>query len=182
LWALHADEEAGTAGTLSVEEQWMLKYSMRVRIKFVGVWDTVGALGVPAFHIPGLSRSTFGFLHTGLRLPVEHGFHALAIDEHREAFAPTLWTKRETATAPDRSLTGVEQRWFAGAHANVGGGCQSDLLAQTPLRWMMTKASALGLGFRSDVALDGDMAKAPISDSFGEFMHGLYRLVKLDKP
>jgi uncharacterized protein (DUF2235 family) len=182
LWALYADQEAGTAGTLSVEEQWMLKYSMRVRIKFVGVWDTVGALGVPAFHIPGLSRSTFGFLHTGLRLPVEHGFHALAIDEHREAFAPTLWTKRETATAPDRPLTGVEQRWFVGAHANVGGGCQSDLLAQTPLRWMMTRASSLGLAFRGDVALDGDMAAAPISDSFGEFMHGLYRLVKLGKP
>jgi len=83
LWALYADQEAGTAGTLSVEEQWMLKYSMRVRIKFVGVWDTVGALGVPAFHIAGLSRSTFGFLHTGLRLPVEHGFHALAIGDHR---------------------------------------------------------------------------------------------------
>jgi hypothetical protein len=115
-------------------------------------------------------------------LPVEHGFHALAIDEHREAFAPTLWTKRETATAPDRPLTGVEQRWFVGAHANVGGGCQSDLLAQVPLRWMMTRASSLGLAFRGDVALDGDMAAAPISDSFGEFMHGLYRLVKLGKP
>jgi hypothetical protein len=160
----------------------MLKYSMRVPIKFVGVLDTVGALGVPAFHIPGLSRSTFGFLHTGLRLSVEHGFHALAIDEHREAFAPTLWTKRETATAPDRPLTSVEQRWFVGAHANVGGGCQSDLLAQVPLRWMMTKASALGLGFRGDVALDGDAAEAPIADSFGEFMYGLYRLVKLGKP
>jgi uncharacterized protein (DUF2235 family) len=182
LWALYAEHVAGTAGMLSVEEQWMLKYSLRVRIKFVGVWDTVGALGVPAFQIAGLSRSSFGFLHTGLRLPVEHGFHALAIDEHREAFAPTLWTKRETATAPDRPLAGVEQRWFVGAHANVGGGCESDLLAQVPLRWMMAKASALGLGFRSDVVLDGDAAEAPISDSFGEFMHGLYRLVKLGKP
>jgi hypothetical protein len=47
---------------------------------------------------------------------------------------------------------------------------------------MMTKASALGLGFRGDVALDGDAAEAPISDSFGEFMYGLYRLVKLGKP
>jgi uncharacterized protein (DUF2235 family) len=182
LWALYAEHVAGTAGTLSVEEQWMLKYSLRVRIKFVGVWDTVGALGVPAFHIPGLSRSSFGFLHTGLRLPVEHGFHALAIDEHREAFAPTLWTKRETATAPDRPIAGVEQRWFVGAHANVGGGCESDLLAQMPLRWMMTRASGLGLGFRSDVGLDGDAGEALISDSFGEFMHGLYRLVKLGKP
>jgi uncharacterized protein (DUF2235 family) len=182
LWALHAEQQTAMAGALSVEEQWMLKYSMRVPIKLVGVWDTVGALGVPAFHISGFSRSSFGFLHTGLRLPIQHGFHALAVDEHREAFSPTLWTKHESATAPDRPLTSVEQRWFVGAHANVGGGCESDLLAQVPLRWMMTRASALGLAFRSDVALDGDAVTAPISDSFGEFMHGLYRLAKLDRP
>jgi uncharacterized protein (DUF2235 family) len=182
LWTLYAEQQAGTAGALSVEEQWMLKYSPRVPIKLVGVWDTVGALGVPAFHIPGISRASFGFLHTGLRIPIQHGFHALAVDEHREAFAPTLWTKHETATAPERSLSSVEQRWFVGAHANVGGGCESDLLAQLPLRWMMAKASALGLAFRSDVALDGDMVIAPISDSFGEFMHGFYRLAKLGQP
>jgi uncharacterized protein (DUF2235 family) len=182
LWAMHAEQEAGRAGPLSLEEQWMLKYSMRVRITFVGVWETVGSLGVPAFHIAGLSRPTFGFLHTGLRLPIEHGFHAMAVDEHREAFATTLWTKRETATAPDRPLASLEQRWFVGSHGNVGGGCESDLLAQLPLRWMMTKAASLRLGFRGEVALDGDAAVAPISDSFSEFMHGLYRLVKLGRP
>ena len=47
LWALHAEPQTAMAGALSVEEQWMLKYSMRVPIKLVGVWDTVGALGVP---------------------------------------------------------------------------------------------------------------------------------------
>jgi hypothetical protein len=71
----------------------MLNYSLAVPIKVVGVWDTVGALGIPAFNIHGISRSTFGFLHTGLRRPIENGFHAVAIDEHRKAFSPTLWTK-----------------------------------------------------------------------------------------
>src|SRR5438874_1504598 len=71
LWALYAEAQAATAGALSIEEEWMLKYSLRVPITLVGVWDTVGALGIPAFHISGISRSTFGFLHTGLRLPVE---------------------------------------------------------------------------------------------------------------
>ena len=86
LWALYAEAQAGTAGALSIEEEWMLKYSLRVPITLVGVWDTVGALGIPAFHIAGISRSTFGFLHTGLRLPIQHGFHALAVNEYRAAF------------------------------------------------------------------------------------------------
>ena len=181
LWALYAEAQAATAGALSIEEEWMLKYSLRVPITLVGVWDTVGALGIPAFHISGISRSTFGFLHTGLRLPVRHGFHALAVNEYRAAFAPTLWTKRETATAPDRPLASVEQRWFIGAHETVGGGYESDLLAQLPLRWMMAKASPLGLAFRSDVALEGEAVTAPYPDSFGTFMHGFYRLARFGR-
>jgi hypothetical protein len=174
-----AGRDKGTLGECTLEEQWMLKYSQAIHIKLVGVWDTVGALGVPAFHIRGISRSTLGFLHTGLRLPIENGFHALAVDEHRRAFAPTLWTTRKpndpraTIAAP-RHLTSVEQRWFVGAHANVGGGCQSDLLAQVPLRWMANKASLHGLAFRNDVELDGDVLKSPISDSYREFMYGAY--------
>jgi hypothetical protein len=67
----------------------MLKYSQPAKIKVVAVWDTVGSLGIPAFKIVGVSRSTFGFLQTGLRIQIEHGYHALAIDEHRKDFAPT---------------------------------------------------------------------------------------------
>ncbi len=187
IWKLNADRQDGHAAQLPIEEQWLLKYSMPVRIKMVGVWDTVGALGIPAFHIPGISRSSFGFLHTGLRIPIEHGFHALAIDEHRQTFSPTLWTKitHKTAGVIDaapRPIGSVEQRWFAGAHGNVGGGYQNDLLAQIPLRWMMQKASQLGLAFRSQVTLDGDAAQSPIADSFKEFMYGAYRVLKFGRP
>jgi uncharacterized protein (DUF2235 family) len=182
LWALLDAQENGTLGDVSIEEQWMMKYSMAIHIKFVGVWDTVGALGIPLFSIPGISRSTLGFLTTGLRRPIDHGFHALAVDEHRRAFSPTLWTVRHsTAPNPDapppRELASVEQRWFVGAHANVGGGYESDLLPQIPLRWLMKKASLHGLAFRNDVDLDGDELTAAVADSYGAFMYGAYRLL-----
>jgi uncharacterized protein (DUF2235 family) len=180
IWTLLDAHNSKNLGACSLEEQWMLKYSMAVPIKLVAVWDSVGALGIPALNIPGISRSTLGFLHTGLRLSIENGFHALAIDEHRRAFSPTLWTTRKpndpkAKVAAPRPLSSVEQRWFVGAHANVGGGCESDLLAQIPLRWMMNKASLHGLAFRNDVELDGDTLKADISDSYSEFLNGAYR-------
>ncbi len=182
IWKLHADLQSSNSPALTLEEKWMLKYSMRVPIKMVGVWDTVGALGIPFLNIRNISRSTFGWLHTGLRLSIEHGFHAVAVDEHRAAFCPTLWSKKtHTAAgdknAPARPLTSVEQRWFAGAHANVGGGYQNDLLAQKPLRWMMSKSSLLGLSFRSNISIDGDVDRSPIIDSYGQFGYGLYRIV-----
>ncbi len=171
----------------SLEERWMLKYSLAVPIRLTAVWDTVGALGVPFPHVPGLSRSGHEFLDTGLRISNDYAFHALAIDEHRQAFSPTLWTKSTTVPIdptdlPPRPISHVEQRWFVGAHANVGGGCQSDLLAQVPLKWMMSKAILHGLAFRTELTIDGDVLKSPISDSFGEFMYGAYRLVKLGRP
>jgi hypothetical protein len=171
--------EASTLGECTLEEQWMMKYSQRIHIKFVAVWDTVGEVGIPLFSIDGISRSTLGFHHTGLRLPILHGFHALAIDEHRRAFPPTLWTTRKPTdpkaiVAVPRAYTSVEQRWFVGAHGNVGGGYPSDLLAQVPLRWIMKKASLHGLAFRNDVDIEGDVLTAPITDSRKEFMYGAY--------
>jgi uncharacterized protein (DUF2235 family) len=176
---LHELQDAGKLENITLEERWMLKYSQPAKIKVVGVWDTVGSLGIPAFAIPGISRPTFGYLQTGLRIQIEHGYHALAIDEHRKAFAPTLWDVRtpkdpnEVHAAP-RSISNVEQRWFVGAHANVCGGYESDLLAQAPLRWIMKKASLNGLTFRNDVDIDGDILTAPINDSYKEFMDGAY--------
>ncbi|MDK1378187.1 MULTISPECIES: DUF2235 domain-containing protein [unclassified Sinorhizobium] len=167
--------------SITPEERWMLKYSRPVAIEMVGVWDTVGALGVPAFSLAGVSSSTLKFHHTGLRKPIRHGFHALAIDEHRAKFAPTPWTIRtkvaDTTAAPMRPIESVEQRWFVGAHANVGGGCFNDTLAQIPLQWMMQKASKLGLAFRNKLELEGDEHLGAISDSYKEFLKGAYSWV-----
>lgn len=179
IWALQSDEKQGNPTSLNLEERWMLKYSRAVPIKLVGVWDTVGALGIPAFSWEGISRSSFRFLDTGLRLPIENAFHVVAIDEHRKAFMPTLWTKRlpndpQAVIAASRPYNSVEQRWFVGAHANVGGGCQNDLLAQAPLKWIVGKARSLGLEFRAEIEVDDGAVDAPISDSYREFMRGAY--------
>ncbi len=175
-------KNAGKTDGFTLEERWLLKYSRPTKIKVVGVWDTVGSLGIPALNIPGVSRPTFGYLQTGLRLQIEHGYHALAIDEHRKAFEPTLWSIRTPKDVSEprpalRSISNVEQRWFVGAHANVGGGYESDLLAQAPLRWIMKKASLYGLTFRNDVEIDGDMLSATVNDSRREFLDGAYATV-----
>lgn len=165
------------ASALTFEERWMLKYSRPVHIEMIGVWDTVGAVGVPAFSFEGISSSTFKFHHTGLRQSIKAGFHALAIDEHRPKFEPTLWTVRTPpggAASPMRPVESVEQRWFVGAHANVGGGCYNDTLAQLPLRWMMQNAAKRGLAFKNELAMDGNEHRGAISDSFKEFLHGIY--------
>jgi len=175
IWKLLELDQKGKLGPTSIEERWMLKFSIPAKIKMISVWDTVGALGIPIFSIKGISRSTLGFLHTGLRIPIEYGFHALAIDEHRHAFTPTPWTTKKTTAAQPRSLDSVEQRWFVGNHANVGGGYHSNLLAQRPLIWMKNKAERLGLTFRDDVLFDDDAYTSSIPDSYGEFMHGVYQ-------
>jgi uncharacterized protein (DUF2235 family) len=179
IYKMMEERDLGSIVNPTLEEEWLLKYSMPVPIKLIAVWDTVGALGVPLFSFQGISRRTFSWLDTGLRLSIENAFHAIALDEHRRAFLPTLWTKRipkdpKEPVASPRPLTSVEQRWFVGAHANVGGGCQSDLLAQVPLKWIMEKASMHGLSFRYEVDIDGNVLSSPISDSYKEFMKGAY--------
>jgi uncharacterized protein (DUF2235 family) len=160
----------------SFEEAWMLKFAQAVPIKFIGVFDTVGALGVPFPIIRRIWGSAYPFLNTGLRLNNEYAFHALAIDEHRKAFSPTLWTNEGATGATPRPIERTEQRWFVGAHANVGGGCFDDPLPQLPFKWLSRKAAALGLGFGDGFATEPNAATSPISDSYAAFMWGLYRL------
>lgn len=165
------------------EERWMIEYSAPIQIKFIGVWDTVGALGIPFGDIPIISRKNYQFLDTDLRITNKYAYQALAIDEHRKAFEPTLWTRTIPKNShpedipPPRTLKDVEQRWFIGAHANIGGGYNSDLLAQIPLKWIMKKAISHGLEFRRDVVIDHDAYAATIADSYADFAFGIYRFV-----
>lgn len=161
--------------SLSVEDKWIRQFCIHSHIKMVGVWDTVGALGIPVGSIDGYSKSTMKWMHTGLRTPIQNAFHVLAVDEHRGKFAPTLWTVKRT-TKHSRTIKNIEQRWFPGAHANVGGGYYSDPLTQRPLRWMMAKAKNLGLEFKRMPAQLNDIHNAKIADSYKEFIKGLYRL------
>ena len=113
------------------------------QITMVGVWDTVGSLGIPSA-IGEIDPIVYGFLDTGLSPAILNAYHALAIDEKRAEFPPTLW-----ASAPAVGQT-LEQVWFCGVHSDVGGGEPDDLpgataLSDITLSWMMSKASALGL-------------------------------------
>jgi uncharacterized protein (DUF2235 family) len=167
------------------EEKWLLEYSLPIPIFFQGVYDTVGALGVPFGKVPLISRSNYSFLETDLRINETLGFHALAIDEHREAFAPTQWVKvvrHDEPTPPPRTLDQVEQRWFVGAHADVGGGYADGILVQVPFRWLVQKAQAHGLVFRDTVVIDGDEVQEQIHDSFAEMAGGAYRALKFFRP
>ena len=98
-------------------------------IRMIGVWDTVGELGVPEFnglHVVDRDELRYlKFTDRELSPRVEHGRQALAIDEERADFPPTLWDER----------AGVKQVWFPGAHGDVGGGYEDHGLADVALEW-----------------------------------------------
>jgi len=110
-------------------------------VKMIGVWDTVGALGIPLRGLRAHNKEEFQFLDTDLNPAVKFAFHALAIDEHREPFVPTLW---DSDPAPGQT---VEQVWFPGVHSDVGGGYNEIDLSDSPLQWMIECATRAGLAF-----------------------------------
>lgn len=114
-----------------------------VTIHFMGVWDTVGALGIPdELPIDFLFRRKKERFHdTKLGDNVLRARHAVAIDERRRSFAPTLWTNPD----PER----VKQIWFPGAHGDVGGSYASRGLGDVSLQWMISEAQSEGLAFRA---------------------------------
>jgi hypothetical protein len=137
-------------------------------ILFVGVWDTVGALGAPGFLGRLFNRNKYRYHDIGLNSHILHAYHALAIDERRTPFAPDLWTR------PDGWSGTLEQAWFAGAHSNVGGGQTPDGLANEALHWLVEKAEALGLEFdASFLSKYTPCFNSTLHDS----MNGKYRLL-----
>ena len=142
-------------------------FAREVTIKFLGVWDTVGALGIPLDLLEPVKMKFYEFHDTRLSKIVENAYHALAIDEHRDIFDASLWTPE---TAPEQTL---EQRWFIGAHCDVGGGYAERKLSDLALRWMQDKASALGLAVKP-VATGEDNFRGAFHDSYSEFLHGVH--------
>jgi uncharacterized protein (DUF2235 family) len=110
-----------------------------VTIKFLGVFDTVGALGVPV----GWAGNWGGdhFHDTKLGSAIEFAFHAVAIDEHRGPFVPTLWAEPEH----HHKNHCVEQVWFPGVHSDIGGGFKIDpevdreAISEISLHWMISR-------------------------------------------
>lgn len=144
------------------------EYSRAIRLKFIGVWDTVGALGVPVRGLRFITRRKYRFHDVKLSRSIDNAFHALAIDEKRKPFEPTLW---ETKRDPGQT---VEQMWFAGVHTNVGGGYADSGLSDLAFQWIADKARECGL------ALDDEYVSDHIAPNpRGELRNsktGLYRL------
>jgi hypothetical protein len=104
------------------------------RIRFLGVFDTVGALGIPKGCMSRISRRAIQFHDADVSSVVDHSCHALAIDEHRIEFEAAVWTEPR-----HRKYRTVEQAWFPGSHANIGGGCEDNGLSDLALEWMLRR-------------------------------------------
>ncbi|HMC77681.1 MAG TPA: DUF2235 domain-containing protein [Vicinamibacterales bacterium] len=108
-----------------------------VPIAFLGVWDTVDAVGMP-FSIAEFVNSRiyqFKFSTRDLGRHVVKACHALSIDDTRLAFEPILW----------QGDPRIEQVWFAGVHSNVGGGYPKQGMSLVALDWMLAHAERAGL-------------------------------------
>ena len=106
-----------------------------VPIRCIGVWDTVGSFGIPPNRLLGrlrICRSNYQFLSVKLCPTVEYAFQALAIDEKRQAFVPAVWQR--DAAAPSSQT--IRQVWFAGVHADIGGGYDQHGAADLSFLWM----------------------------------------------
>jgi uncharacterized protein (DUF2235 family) len=133
-------------------------------IRFVGVWDTVAAYGLP---IEEMTRGVSQWIWP-LELPdrtlspkIKRACHALALDDERTTFHPLLWTESKEDPVVAENLRRVEderlsQVWFPGMHSNVGGGYPDDSLAHIPLYWIMTQARQCGLLFKAQPDHDPD--------------------------
>lgn len=126
-------------GEKSIEFRELYSHESR-EVMFAGVWDTVGAMGIPISFL-GLFDDKDEFYDTKVGKNIRIARHAMAIDEHREDFMPTVWKHRENMD--------LQQVWFAGAHADIGGCYKPDadgcVLSDNSLAWMIRQAEGAGL-------------------------------------
>jgi uncharacterized protein (DUF2235 family) len=129
------------------QERFRIEHGRPPPVRFLGVWETVGALGIPEImNFFGFRRQRFEFHDTTLSPEVERAVQGLAIDEQRNNFFPTLWTDGDGCD-PAR----VTQVWFPGVHADVGGGYKETGLSDATLKWMIAEAALSGAVFESDM-------------------------------
>jgi uncharacterized protein (DUF2235 family) len=146
-FALYRRRDAPSHPSNALATTYRAEHSVETRIKFIGVFDTVGALGNPLLLNGGwfsFSRNRFHDLK--LSRSVDFAYHALAVDEKRRKFEAALWDE------PSEQVPGqtVRQVWFAGVHSNVGGGYAPwpgahTVASDNALQWMANAARGAGL-------------------------------------
>lgn len=129
-------------------------------VQFIGVWDTVAAVGLPFDYLTQVINSViyrFSFPDLKLGPLVKRACHAISIDDERHTFHPLLWEERKDSgysrlpDAPNekqKDENRIEQVWFSGVHSNVGGGYPKQGMSLVSLDWMMDKAEKRGEGIR----------------------------------
>lgn len=121
------------------------------KINYLGIFETVGQRGLPSA-LGGFARKLnkqFGFHDMLIGDNVLAARHAVAIDERRLGFPPTLWEGVEDANKREHVKPGArpyQQRWFIGTHGDVGGG-EGSTLSGAPLKWIAEGAAQAGLRF-----------------------------------
>lgn len=167
-FALYKNKRHKANGKYS--NDWKKKYSVQLQtnVNFVGVWDTVGAMGLP-FTIFGLIKDKHLFYDRKLGSNIIKARHALALDEQRDDFEPTIWEPKDGVD--------LKQVWFAGVHSDIGGSYKPDkdgtVLADIPMKWLMKEARADGLAFESKL---GRAKSNPLASQHDEYK-GKYRLL-----
>ena len=151
-------------------------HTMWTRIRFLGCYDTVAALGLPFPMASALLDGLPGFRHKfhdfTLSESVENAYHALAIDDERRTFHPMLWD----AEVVDDSYQSVRQVWFAGMHTDVGGGYAERGLSDIALAWLTRQAAVHGLRIFPKHPVDvSEDATGVMHDSRGRTVTKLYR-------
>lgn len=145
---LYKNSKYKPSHTYSVKFRKENSVELKTKVKFVGVWDTVGSMGLPT-SIFGFIKSKNLFYDNKIGSSIEVARHALSIDELRKDFEPTIW-KKDADNKVD-----LKQVWFAGVHSDVGGGYKPDkdgkALAEIPMLWIKREAENQNLQFQKHI-------------------------------
>lgn len=166
---LYRAREASTHPNSPKPKAFRKRYAVadKSRIRFIGVWDTVGALGIPIPFLGALGDERYLFHDVEPSSIVDVARQALAIDENREDFQPAIWV--------EKAGLDLLQVWFAGAHSDVGGGYKTRGLSDIAIKWLLDEARAAGL--EMETHLTSSIAPKP-SDRLHNERKGIYKLRK----
>ena len=136
------------AETDRYKRRWLSKDN---RVHYLGIFDTVGAMGLGALGIPGLGLKHDKKYNYYPKTLIESCRHAISVDENRVSFdlKPIQEYVRNHKSRNPKFINQIEQKWFPGAHSNIGGGYDSNHAAIGPFKWVMEGAVNKGLVFEN---------------------------------
>jgi uncharacterized protein (DUF2235 family) len=186
-FSLYRDRSSATEPDSVAARLFRRLNSHESRIRFIGVWDTVGAYGIPlsGSRLVHAVNRHWRFHDRVLSSKVDAAFQALAIDEKRRPFKPAIWERSPKQSTEQR----VEQMWFSGVHSDVGGGYAQTGLSDIALIWMANNAHQWGLQFRRDTIFanpalvnlyeerDLPITENPLMTPGHKSLKGFYRLL-----